>query len=169
MAGLLRKIVSALRSESHPVPGVSALLKPLSLVDAHRVWNAGLSGLEEALAAEGSRLRKRDARVPAGGNAAASLHPYSSPRQVPDLPPGIPPTSMTLRTSRLAATVDHDTAAAYLRLIRLYGDRTYPPPVVPPSATPSGGPKAPIALPAGPGLDNRPGGPGPRQDRSRPR
>ncbi len=155
MAGLLRKIVSTWNSGGHPMQGVSALLKPLTLVDAQRVWNSGLWSLEEALASEGSRLRptRRDSTLLATGNAAARLHPYSCPLEVPAVPPGVVSTSITLRTSRLAPAVDHDTAAAYLRLIRRYGDKAYPPTAAPPSAVASSRPPTPIALPAGPQRD----------------
>jgi hypothetical protein len=161
MAGLLRNIVSAWRSEGHPTPDVSALLEPLTLVDAQWVWSEGLQSLEDALATEGSRLTRRDTRLPAAGSDTARLHPYSGPRDVPDLPPSIPSTPITLRTSRLATTVDENTVTAYLRLIRLYGDKTYSAAVVPPSAAGSSGPK-PKALPAGPDRVLRPGRPGPR-------
>jgi len=96
MAGLLRKIVNTLHTEVQPVQDVSTLLKPLTRVDAKWVWDDGLWALEHVVAAEGSRLTARDTTLLATVNAAARLHPYTSPRRVPGLPkcdPSIPPAS----------------------------------------------------------------------------
>jgi hypothetical protein len=85
MAGLLRRITSTRHSQCHPVQDVSALLKPLTLVDAKGVWSDGLWALEHVIEADSSRLTARDTTLLATANAAAMLHPYTSPRLIPTL------------------------------------------------------------------------------------